>query len=111
MINLETKVNGVTYEGRQGILASLRGDEPCRVEQEPDNPYDPNALKVMIATDTGIEHVGYIPRDLAQRIAPLLDGEAVMVSIARITGGFEYPDGSLANFGLVLSIQLEENEL
>lgn len=102
------RVSGVTFEGRQAIIARLHGQEPCRIEPEPDNPYDHNALKVMVATDEGPRHVGYIPRDLAAQIAPHLEGEPLMITFNRVSGGFDMWDGSQANLGMVLTIALPE---
>jgi hypothetical protein len=102
------KVAGVTYEGRQNTIAALRGDEPCRIVPEPTNPYDPNALAVHVATADGVKHVGFIPRHLAKDIAPLLEGEAVMVQIYSITGGFELSDGDTAAYGLQVVVELPQ---
>lgn len=102
------RVAGVTYEGRQSIIAALRGNEPCRLEPESDNPYDSNALKVVVATANGPQHVGYIPRDLAAKIAPHLEGESLMITFNRVTGGFEMWDGETANLGMVLTLALPE---
>lgn len=105
--DLYMKVAGVTFEGRQKYLANLRGDEPVRIVPEPENPYDPNALAVHIATeDFGVAHCGFVPRNLAAEIAPLLDGEAIMVQISEITGGFEMRDGGIASRGLILRVSL-----
>jgi single-stranded-DNA-specific exonuclease len=105
-----SKVAGVTYEGRQSIIALLRGDEPCRIVPEPTNAYDPNALAVHIATSDGVKHVGFIPRELAKQIAPLLEGEAVMVRILEITGGFETGDGEIATYGLRIAIDVPADQ-
>lgn len=108
-LNFTTKVVGVTHDNRQAIIAKLKGNEPCRIEPEPSNPYDPNALAVKVATPDGIQHVGYIPRDLAARIAPLLDGENLMVKIEAITGGFETRDGDVAAYGLIIRVKAEDH--
>lgn len=108
---LYVRVAGVTYEGRQKYLKRLKGDEPVRIEPEPSNPYDPNALAVKIAMTDGVKHVGYVPRDLAKQIAPLLDGENLMVVIDSVTGGFLLEDGSIANYGLVLRVELPSIDL
>jgi hypothetical protein len=46
---------------------------PCigsyALEREPDNPSDPNAIRVAIAKYL----VGYIPADIAKELAPLMD--------------------------------------
>jgi single-stranded-DNA-specific exonuclease len=105
---INTKVAGVTYEGRQAVIAKLRGDEPCRIQPEPENPYDKNALAVHIATADGVKHCGFIPRDLAAQIAPYLEGENVMAEIVEITGGFETWDGETAALGLRLRIEIPD---
>lgn len=59
------RVNGVSF--RPGYPDNLLGlksrhpegkDIPVRLEREPNNRFDPNAVKVMIGGD----HVGYIPK-------------------------------------------------
>jgi len=112
MRTLHTKVVGVSYEGRQSIIAMMYGDEVARIVPEPDNPFDANALAVYVAfppeRNIGIKQVGYIARELAKEIAPALEGEAMMVSIAEVIGGFESHDGEFLNYGLRLTVQLPE---
>ncbi len=43
-----------------------------KLEREPDNRYDKNAIKVL-AGSTEEYHIGYVPRDKAEIIAPMLD--------------------------------------
>ncbi len=103
---LVSKVAGVSYENRQAHLARLTGREPLRIEPEPTNPYDPNALAVKVAVDGEILHCGYIPKDLAKQIAPLLAGENVMVSSFEITGGFETNTGEIAALGMWRRVEI-----
>lgn len=100
------RVAGVTFEGRQSHLARMHGAEPCRIVPEPDNPHDANALAVHVALSNGVQHVGYVPRDAAAQIAPMLEGEAVMIEIVEITGGFEMEHGERANLGLIMRVML-----
>ena len=103
------KVAGVSYENRQDVIGQLIGNEPCRIMPEPENKYDPNALAVHVAVAPGqIAHVGYVPRELAAQIAPHLEGEAVMVDLLEITGGFEFSNGDIASYGLRIRIELPE---
>jgi hypothetical protein len=60
-----TKVVGVTFEGRQSVVAELRVGEYLELISEPDNPHDSNAIKVV--RENG-QQVGYIDRDLALKI-------------------------------------------
>lgn len=61
-----TKVVGVTFEGRQTVIRSLRVGERLELEPEPNNPHDPNAVKVVRKSG---EQIGYINRQLAKNIA------------------------------------------
>lgn len=100
------KVAGVSHDGRQAKIARLTGSEPVRIVPEPDNAYDPNALAIhvslmppemiaaaqaqmeLLTPDNPVKaevlHVGYIPAEFAERLAPLLDGESLDVKIAEI---------------------------
>lgn len=102
-----TKVAGVTYEGRQDHIRQMKGNEPVRIVPEPENPHDPNALAVHVALKIGkVVHVGYIPRDLAAKVAPYLEGESVMARIIEVTGGFTTWGGNTASYGLRLEIEV-----
>ena len=103
---LNTRVAGVTYEGRQDYLAQLSVNDACRLEPEPTNQYDPNAIAVKVSHNSEIWHVGYIPKEVAEQIAPHLDGENLMCRIAEITGGFMIDFDRQASYGLRLTIEL-----
>lgn len=105
---LNTRVVGVTFENRQALVAQLSTTDPCRLQPEPDNVYDKNALAVHVAHGGEVWHIGFVPKELAAEIAPYLDGEAVMCSIAEITGGFETRDGDTAALGVRLRIELPD---
>lgn len=89
--SLYTKIVGVTKrndcgEKIQDILeqiSSFAEGEPLELEHEEDNPYDKNAIKVFYSN----EHIGYINRELAREIAPLVDREQIEAEICQITGG------------------------
>ncbi len=66
----EYHVAGIYYEGRREVVSSLSSSEQVVFKREPQHPYDPNAIA--IHTQDG-RSVGYIPRDEARRIAPLMD--------------------------------------
>lgn len=100
-----TRVAGVTFENRQSLIAQLHGNEPCRLEPEPTNLYDLNALKVIVDTESGPIHCGYVPRGLAKEIARHLEGGNLMVKFRRVTGGFETWYGDTANLGMIVEIE------
>ena len=105
---LNCKVAGVTYEGRQSLIAKLSTNDPCRLVPEPTNPYDENAIAVHVAHGGEVWHIGFVPREIAAQIAPHLEGEALMCKIAEITGGFEFDNGDVASLGVRLGIELPD---
>lgn len=115
---LNVRVTGVSFDGRQEYIAQLTGNEPCRLEPEPENKFDPNAIAVKVArqinaeqesgpgSDRVIWHIGYLPKEIAAQVAPHLDGEPIMCRIAEITGGFLLASGQTATLGVRLEIEL-----
>jgi hypothetical protein len=67
---IETSVVGVTFDGRQEFIKKLNIGEPISLIREINNPHDFNAIKVV--TENGA-HIGYINRELAEKIAPIMD--------------------------------------
>jgi len=108
MRTFEFAVKGVTYENRQEKIAKLTGKEPVRIVPEPENPFDANALSVIVAYDGDLMHIGYMPKERAAEFAPYLDGENVDGEIVQITGGFKKRDGSTASLGIVARFELPE---
>ena len=81
-----TKVAGVSIGNRQEIISKIvNGTELCIV-REKDNSYDPNAVGIY----WGQYQIGYIPRDVAAKIAPQIDGgQKFRIKVSQITGGGE----------------------
>lgn len=107
MSSLETNVAGVTFDGRQAILALYRGRERLSAElrREPSNPFDPNAIRVNIdVANPHTLHVGYIPKSLAARLAPRMDGGTVLL-VTRAT--VLYNEGT---YGLRICIDTNKEE-
>lgn len=55
---------------------------PVALEREPDNPADPNAVKVVIMGDYKLTrlrgvHLGYLRRNIAELLAPKLDAGTI----------------------------------
>ncbi len=69
------QVAGVQYDGRQDNIKTLRGAKTpfLTLVREPDNEADPNAIKIMGNTSVCSLQVGYVPRHLAERLAPVMD--------------------------------------
>jgi len=87
-----TKLAGVTKrnDDEDKIQDLLKDISECcyegellSLEHESDNVYDENAIKVFY----GFDHIGYIKRDLAKELAPLVDQQRVEAELCEITGG------------------------
>ena len=64
---MTTKVVGVSFEGRQEVLACLKMGDRIWLEMEPNNRYDHNAIKVSRSNG---EQIGYLSRYLAASLSP-----------------------------------------
>lgn len=72
---LTTNVAGIEHHVKVGDLEGLREGEYMALVREPENPYDPNAIRVDARKDDwpGIKKIGYVPKVLAQMLALLMD--------------------------------------
>ena len=79
-----TKVVGVTFEGRQDLAAGLEAGAALALIRDPANAYDPNAVGVWLG---GLQ-IGFVKRAIAARIAPNIDaGERYSAEVRHVTGG------------------------
>jgi HIRAN domain-containing protein len=71
MTPVQTVVVGTKFRGAVAIEAAgrLRKGDALRLEREPENPFDPNAIAVYYA---GLK-IGFIPKLVNPRLAPLMD--------------------------------------
>lgn len=65
---MDFNVAGISFRKAAAKRACESGDRTVRIVPEPGNPHDPNALRVEIAR----QHVGYVPRNMTDRIGALL---------------------------------------
>ena len=80
-----TKVVGVTFEGRQAAVASVRAGEALRLARDPRNPRDPHAIMVCLGDG---RQLGFLRAALAARLAPAMDAGARYTATATaLTGG------------------------
>lgn len=80
-----TKVVGVTFDGRQTVVAECSEGERLVLQRKPDNPKDPNAVAVLRADGC---QVGFLNARLARSLAPLIDaGARFDVTVSQRTGG------------------------
>ena len=83
---VQAAVVGVTYDGRQAVVARMRPGDAVTLRRDPANPYDGNAVRVENAAG---EQAGFLDRHLAARLAPRLDrlGGVLPGSVTEVTGG------------------------
>ena len=83
---ITTKVVGVTFDGRQAVVAKLSVHEEIVLRREPTNPYDRNAIRVESLNG---KQIGYINRYMAASLAPTIDaiGEAIHGTVYELSGG------------------------
>ena len=71
------------------IASALEPGNTLQLEREPENPHDPNAIKVIYDLDGEPVHIGYIERDKAIYIADEFDavGSATATVTAMVSRG------------------------
>lgn len=81
-----TKVAGVSFDDRQAILSQLKAPQRLTLQPEPENPHDVNALALLASEGK----IGYLNRDLAAVLAPLIRaGRRYAVDLTAVTGSGE----------------------
>jgi ribosomal protein L37AE/L43A len=97
------RLSGVTYEGRQNIIANMSVYDQVSLKRDPKNHYDRNAIGV--ETSYG-QNIGWIPKENAKNIAPSMDtGTQYFIKILRILGGNGY------NFGVEVLVTNDREKL
>lgn len=102
-IDKTTKLSGVTYEGRQNLLAKMSVYDSISLRRDYHNRYDRNAIGVY---NTQNQNIGWIPREIAVTLAPDMDsGVQLFTKIKQISGGNGY------NYGIEIIISNDENKI
>ena len=79
-----SKVVGVSFEGRQDIVAGMRPGAALELRREPDNAFDPNAIGVWYHN----LKLGFLRKKIARRVAPIIDeGARYAAEVTDVTGG------------------------
>jgi single-stranded-DNA-specific exonuclease len=79
-----TKIVGVSFEGRQDLVAGVRPGEALILQRDPSNSYDANAVAVFY----GRLQLGFLRKQIAARIAPNIDaGQRYRAEVRHVTGG------------------------
>lgn len=105
--SFHTKLAGVTFEGRQDLVARVVSGTPLRLVRQPDNPYDANACALF---DPHGDQIGFLNKRLAAALAPSIDaGVGYDVEVTEVTGGEN--DRALGVNVLVVRRDAAESEL
>lgn len=108
-LSITVRVAGVTFENRQERLQFLqqfkREDLVITLEREPDNQYDSNAVKVVVHIKPIRRRtaIGYLPKELANPLAKVLDsGIQIRDTQMQVIGGYSYKEslGALVNIAI-----------
>lgn len=94
-----TKIMGVSFEGRQDVVAGLTPGLDLELQRQPANPVDANAIAVYYGT----LQLGFLRKQIAKHLAPLIDGGTIYrARIEHVTGGT-----SGKNFGVNVRVWRE----
>ena len=94
------RIAGVTFEGRQGKLITLKKmgkGAYIKLQREKNNQFDKNAIAVIAVLPNGTHmKIGYVPKTRNQPIAAVMDaGQNTRVRNFSIIGGGDYSMGCL----------------
>ena len=81
-ITLRTESKGLRYDERTPRLDYLSVGDPVRLEREPDNPYNPNNIRILSKSD---EDLGTPSAELCNLMAPLLDAGLLVILSVRVS--------------------------
>lgn len=74
--------------GKEVYEADIDGCDEISFVPEPDNPYDPNAIKVI---HDEIGHIGYVPADMAKRVSDIISSD-YDIEWKLVGGKYKYVD-------------------
>ncbi|AQQ52250.1 HIRAN domain-containing protein [Planococcus lenghuensis] len=101
--NRFVKLAGVTYEGRQSIIANMNPNHEIKLKRDKNNKYDKNAIGIYNKSN---QNIGWIPKDIAAQLAQQMDlGTEYKAKINKISGGNGY------NYGVEILISNDESVL
>ncbi len=92
-----------SYQATLLAVAGVKQDQGVSIDgmvilvPQPTNPYDPNAVAVVV-DDGGL--IGYLPRDVAGRCARWMAQTGPCIVRARIVGGWDDTEGDEGHFGV-----------
>src|SRR5215471_5193681 len=84
---LTFSVAGMNYRVTPSTQVALSENAPIMVKlvREPENTHDPNAIAVYLETYRKGMHIGFVPRQIAESLAPLMDENRVAFTATWLT--------------------------
>lgn len=108
MTQIYFKVAGVTFEGRQDIIAEMIEGQVVELVPEPENVFDPNAIAVYCCwpetEDFRREKIGFVPASKTPEIKAKMEQGDTKGVVDEITGGFMVSAGEKAAMGVVVRL-------
>lgn len=95
---MRIRVSCVTQGKRQELLQFIAGRKPedltVYLQRDRANLYDKYAVAVVIGIkDIGYAHIGYLPRNLSQGMAAVIEaGVQVRAELLQVIGGYSYKE-------------------
>ena len=88
---MDVNIVGTKYNDRADIWLTAKSDPDCVIElsREYANDYDENAIAVYVDG----EHAGYVPRNVAKKLAPLMDDGAELTVTGKRIKSYTNADG------------------
>ena len=87
LLPLNAEVVGIRYGNRRIAAGRVQPQDMLELRRDYDNPVDPNAVAVYC----GSGHIGFLPKDIAQRLAPDIDAGCVLTTEALETKWEDVP--------------------
>jgi hypothetical protein len=114
---IRSKVVGVSQRNADGqrrediIIKHVQVGDSLVLLREPDNRYDPNAVQVWSAKEPAVAQIGYLKKELAADLAPLLDADVNMfVTVTARTGDQEVDTDGDDDYSAGVNIAIEYDE-
>lgn len=71
--NYKFYIAGVQFYEAKNVLHDLKVGNRLRLEEEPTNQYDPNAVQIIHVTDETETMLGYVPKKFSASVSAFLE--------------------------------------
>lgn len=77
-------VAGIQHRKAEAIQFARSGNQELSIEREPDNPHDPNAIRLVGVSGADRYFIGYLPREISEQIVATGLFESLKPRLTRI---------------------------